>query len=582
MKSILKRFICAFVCLCMIFSFCSVGSFAKDSKSETISGKEKTTYQISGESIASSIIFCENADPANFFDSMLSGLTKLLYNFLNVFAEKLVETICSVYPDPSDWGSADNIDSSGFLGGRKAYKTEASEDNYWSLGYADLSILPPDVANGKYYIGRDLTNRKAIGVYDDQKIRVSVIDDNSGEGAVVLGVIDSLGITSTDVRSIRKGVIKYCEKNGIKVASINITATHAHSVLDTQGVSTEFFYKLAGNFINNKYQIFDELPFLEAPTYFKEYFINRSIQAVEEAFDNIESGKMYFGEADASEFIKDKRGLIAKKDIPKIATLYFVPSDGKNATYISDISCHPTSFEANNLYVGSDYIYYLDKYIKEKTGANFMMVQGAVGQLSRDNINVDTANMNEYEKMGASTKVLGETFGQIILDGDYSQELAPILNAKHKEVYISPENSVLILACETKLVNNKVYRTGEGVRDVIMASEIGYIEFGHKVGFAMFPGELYPEVFWGTDITDNTNWDGTEWQYESLAGSVDGVSVYAISLANDATGYVLTDNNFAFMGHIIGDGIADEVLSAGKHTGSYLVGEYLEMVDDLK
>lgn len=575
MKNKVKRLLSVFMCLCLIFSFCSIGSFAQNKNSFSVQTSNNTEA-------ASGLAFFANADPTEFFDSMLSRLTKVMYNFLNVFTEKIVEAICSAYPDPSDWGGVDDIDSEFFLPGREKYQTSAQDGNYWSLGYASKSILPDNVTNGSYYIGRDLTNRKAIGVYDDQRIRVSVIDDNSGEGAVVLGVIDALGVTSTDVRSIRKGVLEYCEKNNIKVASINITSTHAHSVLDTQGVSTEFFYKLAGNFINNKYQIFDELPFLEAPTYFKEFFISRSIEAIEEAFENRESGKMYFGETDAGNFIRDKRGLIAKEDIPKIATLYFAPSNGGTATYISDISCHPTSFEANNLYVGSDYIYYLDRYIKEKTGANFMMVQGAVGQLSRDNIDVDTSAMSEYDAMGAITKKLGETFGQIIIDGDYSYELPPILNAKHKELFISPENSVLILACETKLVNNKVYRTGEGVRDVIIASEIGYLEFGHKIGFAMFPGELYPEVFWGTGITNNTAWDGTEWQYDSLKNSVDGVDVYAISLANDATGYVLTDNNFAFMGHIIGDGIADEVLSAGKHTGSYLVGKYFDLIKEFE
>ena len=115
-----------------------------------------------------------------------------------------------------------------------------------------------------------------------------------------------------------------------------------------------------------------------------------------------------------------------------------------------------------------------------------------------------------------------------------------------------------------------------------MASELGYIEFGNKVGLALFPGELYPEVFWGNEITGGTNWDGSEWPYESLANSVDGVDVYAVSLANDALGYVLTDNNFAFMGHIIGDGIADETLSAGKHMGSLLVGEYLALIEELE
>jgi hypothetical protein len=33
------------------------------------------------------------------------------------------------------------------------------------------------------------------------------------------------------------------------------------------------------------------------------------------------------------------------------------------------------------------------------------------------------------------------------------------------------------------------------------------------------------------------------------------------------------------MGHIIGEGIADEVLSVGKHTGSYFVSNYLDLLE---
>ena len=70
--------------------------------------------------------------------------------------------------------------------------------------------------------------------------------------------------------------------------------------------------------------------------------------------------------------------------------------------------------------------------------------------------------------------------------------------------------------------------------------------------------------------------------YDSLANAVEGVSIYPVSITNDALGYVLTDNNFAFMGHIIGEEIADEVLSVGKHMGSFLVEEYYAMLEDLK
>lgn len=528
--------------------------------------------------VSGGAISCYAAD-----ESIGDAAMKGLYNGLNAVVEVLVKGICAIYPNPPSWQdmSEYNSEEIGFLPGRETYQTEAAEGNVWSLGYSSRSIIPEDFESGKYNLGRDLTNKLAQGVYDDQRIRVAVIDDNSGEGAVVIGAIDSLGVTSTDTRAMRKEILKYCEENGKKVASINIVATHGHSALDTQGVSTEFFKKLFGNFFYNLLGIEGSLPGFENADAFKEYFIAQSVEAIKEAFADVETGELYFASAECGDFVKDKRHLIAKEDIPEVAILRFVPFSGNEETFIADITCHPTSFSASHNLVGSDYIYYLDEYIKNENGGNFVMVPGALGQVSRD-LDVNTEGMTPEEEIGASARALGKEFGKLILAADYSVKLDPILNAAHREIFISPENSILTLACEIRLVNNKIFLDGGLIKSAKMATEIGYVEFGGKVGFALFPGELYPETFWGEEINGGATWDGTKWQFDSLANSVEGVSVYAVSLANDAIGYVLTDNNFAFMGHIIGDGIADEVLSVGKHIGSFLVTEYLEIVKNLK
>lgn len=517
-------------------------------------------------------------------ESVGDGIMKVLYNALNVVCEALVKTICKIYPNPKEWQNIDEYDSEevGFMAGRENYQTEAKEGNKWSLGYASRSIVPEDIADGKYYIGRDLTVRIAKDVYDDNRIRVTAIDDNSGEGIVVLGAIDSLGVTSADVRSVRKAIIAYCAENNIKVASINITATHSHSALDTQGVATEFFKKLAGSFWANLVGSTAELPGLEAAAEFKQFFIAESIEAVKEAIGNMEEGEMYFAEVDTSAHMHDKRDLIAREDLQKTAVLHFVPDNAESAgTYIADISCHATSFSASHGYITGDYIYYLDKYIREQTGDNTVMVAGALGQVSRD-IEYSEEGMDEYTALGAESDALGSAFGKLIVEADYGEPLAPVLNATHREIFIEPENSILVLACEIKLVNNKVFYDGLINRKFYMPSEIGYLEFGNEVAFALFPGELYPEVFLGNDITGGVTWDGTEWQYDSLADEVEGVKTYAVSLANDALGYAVTDNNFAFMGHIIGEEIADEVLSIGKHIASFYVSNYLTMIDEMK
>lgn len=514
-------------------------------------------------------------------DTVMKGL----YNTLNVVVEGLVKTICTIYLDPNDWQHLDNYDADeiGFMPGRETYRTEAAEGAVWKLGYAKKSIVPEDIDSGKYNLGRDLLNKYAQGVYDDQCIRVTVLDDNSGEGAVVLAAVDALGVTSTDTRTIRKAILEYCKENDIKVASINISATHAHSALDTQGVSTEFFTKLLAAFWMNLLHLDNmTIPGLETAESFKQHFIDTSIDAIKEALGNMEEGKLYFTEIDMSEYFKDKRGLISKEDLPETASFCFVPASGNAPTYISDITCHATSFSAGNGLVGSDYIYYIDEYIKQTNGGNFIMIPGAVGQVSRD-IDVDTTGMTEYEEKGAQARYLGTELGKMIIAADYATELEPIINVKHRELFVTPENSILTLACEIGLVNNKIFYTGSGFgRTYCMATEMGYLEFGNKIGLALFPAELYPEVFWDDEITGGANWDGTEWQYDSLSTAVEGVKTYAVSLTNDAIGYVLTDNNFAFMGHIIGEGIADETLSVGKHTGSYLVTEYYALLESLE
>lgn len=576
-KSILK-IISVILSITLVFSVGCTGVSAADTTelpSKEIIGETATDTAISGiQTIGGLFAGMEELDSGEAF---LNNFLKVLYNMLNVLVEVLVQAIRVIYPDPANWKDVADHSTDAFLEGRNEYKTSADAGNFWSLGYSSRSLIPDDFESGKYYLGRDLMNKKAEGIYDDMRIRAAVLDDNSGDGAVVLAAIDSLGVTSTDVRAIRTGVLDYCKKNGIAVSSINVVSTHAHSALDTQGVSTEFFYKLFASSIQNLLGLEGNLPFMEAPAYFKQYFVEQSIIAINEAFDDMESGSLYYDTIDASEYIKDKRGLVSKEDIPEFASLYFVPDSGSESTYITDITCHPTSFSAGNGLVASDYIYYIDQYIKAQEGANFIMIQGACGQISRDNIDVDTTGMDEWEEKGAGTKFLGEKFAEYIISAEYETELEPIINAHHEEILVTPENSILALACEVNLVNNQVYYLEDGVGII---SEIGYLEFGNKVGFALFPGELYPEVFWGHEIIGDTTWDGSDWEYSSLNNSVEGVDVYCVNLANDALGYVLTDDNFAFMGHIIGEGIADEVLSVGKHTGSYFISNYLALLED--
>ncbi|MBE6812919.1 MAG: hypothetical protein E7523_08555 [Ruminococcaceae bacterium] len=509
-----------------------------------------------------------------------TAVNRIFYELFNKIIYALVSGIMAIYPDPADWKWAKDYTAEGFMDGRDNYQTEAGENNKWSLGYASASLVPDDLTEQKYYIGRDLTERIAQGVYDDMRIRSVAMDDNSGNGIVIYAAVDTLGVTNADTISIRKGVLAWAEENGIDVANINITATHSHSALDTQGVATGSIYKILANSFANLLHI-NELVGMESATAFKKMFIDRSIKAVIASIENMTEGTMNYDKIDASYHIHDKRDLVKAEDIPEIVSILFTPDDSSiNETYFINITCHPTSFSASNGLVSSDYIYWLDKYINENSpvangdGANSIVVQGALGQVSRDNLEYDTTGMTEHEEMGAESKALGDAFAKLILAADYDNELAPILNTLANEFLISPTNTILALACKARLVNNQIYRTGIGPMSAAVATEIGYVEFGHEIAFATFPVELYPEVFWGADITGNATWDGTAWEYPAMPEMIDGIELHCISLCNDALGYVVTDNYFAYMGHIIGEEIADEILSLGGTAGSTMIKEF--------
>ncbi len=577
MKRTITKVVSVLMCLVMLFTVLGTAAMAKKDEN----GTTVYTDPILGiEKVAVTAEIFNGMASIDSAETFGDNIMKVLYNLLNILVENLLRDICFLTPDPKDWKDISEYDAEEacFLAGRETYQTSAKEGAHWSLGYSSRSFVPEDIGEGRYYIGRDVTPRIAEGVYDDNRIRVCVLDDNSGEGAEVFGAIDSLGVTSTDVRAIRKGVLDYCKAKGIKVASIDIAATHSHTALDTQGVGTAFFYKLFLGGLANLLPFLYELPFLQDSIKFKNYFIEQSIIACEEAFEDMEDGRLFYAPIDATHYMHDKRDLIAQEDLPDMCGLYFEPDSGSEPTYITEVGCHPTSFGADNMLVSSDYIYYLDNYIKEKTGGNTIIVQGALGQVSRENINESYEGLDEWQAKGEETKVYGEIYADLIINADYSTELDPILNVKHKEVWLRSENALLVLACEINLVNNKVYYREDG--QPVMASEVGYLELGNKVGFAMFPGEFYPETFWGTNISGDVSWDGKSWTYpDGIKDSVEGIELYPISLMDDATGYVVPDNYFAFMGHIAGidDQVADELLSVGKHEATFLLGEFLDL-----
>lgn len=520
-------------------------------------------------------------EPSKLIDSAtMAPIEKMFYNALNKVANALLKVVCTLYPNPGDWKDISEYDPANFTPGRETYATEAAEGNVWRLGYGSESIIPTDFAAGKYYIGRDMSKRLAQGINDDNRVRAIALDDNSGEGIVVFAAVDSMGITSADTLAVRALVSDWAKEQGIQIAALNLSATHSHSALDAQGISTEFAHKVLTAPIRNLLEIKADRKLTNANN-FKKYYIEQAAKAIKSAITDMREGELYYASIASGDYTKDKRGLIKSENMPPIAMLKFVPADGSKGVYVADISCHPTTFKASNGLLSSDYIYYLEQRIKEKTGYRFLFMQGSSGQISSTRTNLDTSKLPEDEVLGASTRYVGRLFADLLLSADNGEmeKLDPVLNAKYTSFTYEPTNYILLLAVKARLVNNDIYKSGDSANDIAIVMEEGYVELGNRVGFGIFPVELYPEVFFGADIIQNVSWDGTEWTYPVPADlAPEGVDMFPLPLMNDSLGYCVLDNNYAFLGHILGDNIADETLSLGKNTASTVVTEFEKLM----
>ncbi len=545
-----------------------------------------------------------------------------LGNTIDKIIQAVIKGVCKIYPKPRSWKSIDKYTGENVYDeedGRADFLTEPADNAQWKLGYASGSIIPEDFEPGKYYLGRQLNvtssgeSAKAKGVLDDQRVRVICMDDNSGEGAVVMAVIDGLGVTSNTIRKIRAACSDYTESG--KIAAINISATHCHSALDTQGVSTSLLYVMAANVFLNLFgkekAAVDNDPFIDN-------LIAVATAKIKEAYDNMEPGKLYYDVADTSSLYIDKREYIDQDNLPDAGILRFEPENPESkGTYLVNFTSHPTIVSAKAGMASSDYVYYMD-YMFQKAGYNMLMQQGAVGQVSGKGVQIDnpqqytvaTTELKTAEKDGEasfnkSDVIAADIFGEIVAktildakdDSHAEEELPPVLNAKYTYTEFTTTNYTLYLACVVRLVDNEVYTTGRGFDDVVLPSEIGYVEVGGRVGFGLFPCEFYPEVFHGKDIVtndlENYSWDGSEWTIKSGHDMVpQNIDMYAVCFANDYVGYVVPDNFYSGWGHwalkgsdcanyaydpdasifdYIFRGTADQLLSAGKHMASQIM-----------
>lgn len=316
-----------------------------------------------------------------------------------------------------------------YEGTGKDFQDEAKAGAQWHLGYANTSLIPEDYDNGTYYIGgyiapengftnvvEGIAEIPGIGK-DDMKVRCIAISDgsetytdNSGnkkcKNTVLFAVIDSIGVTNADIKDIRQLVADYAERhpdviNIDDIAAINISATHCHSGIDTEGLWTRNIAKLVSNGVISGTKAEGDLEQGTNPAYMK-WMKEKVANALIKSYKDMEAGKLTYTTKDigqdyyqnknrptAGELVEfDDEGNLVTNGKTEVAMtnierFIFTPDDeASTPTMILNIAAHPDvaglPTESNSgREISGDYIFYCGKYL-EDAGYNFIFFQGAI------------------------------------------------------------------------------------------------------------------------------------------------------------------------------------------------------------
>lgn len=510
------------------------------------------------------------------WDELGGMMLKSLYKLADQIIDALVKGINKNIPSVK-FEQKENFTSEMFFEGMEDYLSAPASNAVWSLGYGSASLQTGDELDGKHYVGGSLSfpkSKAATAIHDDQRVRVIAINDGSGRGTLIFAVIDGFGISSTDVRGIRKELADFAKANNI--VGINISVLHQHSCVDTFGMNGDLvkmiFTNPALNRINNTFGTDYKLLNGQNASFMKHLY-DVTVDSVKEAVNSMTTGKMYYSEIEAGEYIRDKREPMVFDS--KIHRFRFVPDNGTKETWLCNMAIHAVGNGAAGTEITGDYPYYIEQEVN-KAGANFIQIQGAELAISSKH---DSLNLPEGTPRLESLKIYGTTLGKLIVESNEAEtEVAPLLNYRMKEYYVPVTNQILEFAGRLGALTNTVVTTDENNHVLEVATELGYLEIGTKLAVAIIPGELEPAIAYGGYLDADHSWTGTDFDYPSLQDIVGtDKELLVFGLMNDQIGYILEDNDYSS----ILSGVNEEIVATGNVAGSTTINAFEELMESI-
>ncbi len=607
MKKKAIKLVTVFMSLCLVFSVAAgTPVFAADRNESVVSEDVKTSLL------------------GVFFAGLTRGVDKVLTGILNVVA--------AVTPQSSGYTKFNDYVSENYYRGTESFIDEAPKSAQWSLGYAERVLTPDDLLDRIYYMGGFDVANVITGSYDDIKVRCVCLDDGTRRGKVIFAVIDAIGLSNSDVRGIRESFVKALGSDD-DIAAINVSVTHTHSGIDTQGIWAVFgvYGQDKTNILKSMFPIFNTgEPVSGVDKTFIQNVYTLSTEAMLEAYNSMTAGELYYAEKDATQYFRYRKD--PSNFIKNISRFRFDPcvnhdNDKGNdvkPTIIANFGCHPETVGYGGSVMSADFVPYMESVMND-AGYNFLFIQGAIGGMitSSRGLSNDGLSLQRYQeaiRQGEELAyfVLGMTYDeQGCIDNvvDHEREAAdlaalgdnasaytpwyagwtavmeerldPILNLTIKEVMIEIDNPVVEFIGKLGVTSNDLLKDGKGTFYTV--SEIGYLELGKTVKVLMSPGETNPDfVNDGVSMDAKTSTYRRDFQYAPLKeyteyfGADDHLLVF--DEMNDAAGYINPDNDYAlivlrYTEQGIGMNSNALLFSLASDMGSILIGSFLDLVE---
>ena len=522
----------------------------------------------------------------------------------------------------------------GFLRGHGKFIDKPQGEAVWRLGYGKQSILPEDFgtpgAKTKYARGSYAPWAYVSEVYTDDDgeeefvgVRTIVMDDGSGRGAASFSSLDCIGLSNADVRKIRNAVADYAAKNNI--VSVNVSATHTHTGIDSQGVWTRPLSTLFNNVLSGL-----TFGLVKSKSGVDETYLNTVIDAAVASIKAahkemaVTKGTLTYAVKDVKDYVHDRTPPYVYDG--NLYRLVFTPNDkAKRPTVIASLACHPESASFGDEMPGvgkskitADAVYYMDKIVG-KAGSNFIFIQGNVGTvtssrgLSNDGIpglsshqgairfgyeigllllgmdktqaQCEALNKKLGDPLGVNAKNKPESYSIWYKDWKPVKvtQVKPVLNIAHKQLLTEVQNNMAKVLAKASLANITMIYDWKTLK-YYTVTEVGYMELGEKGGNVkvfLSPGEIYGELLIGDKSMKG-------FKYKPLR-ELYGENLIIFDLMNDAAGYIEPDNEYVIVGYRYNEE-KDELesdswallVSMGKNAASDIIGAFIELVDKMR